>query len=925
MHSKTPGENLKSNDQSSERFLDILFKTSPSFMVLISCPDFIVEKANDAYFKLVGSQDIIGKHIAEVRPEISHEGTFERLNEVIKTQKPYFIKEVLFKITNNPQGNAEEVYLDITHQPYVQDGQVRSILVQGNDVTEKVRARKSILESKTLIENERLNFRNLFKQTPEMVCILFGPDHIFEFVNEAHIKALGFDSTGMTVREAQPESVEVHDILDNVYKTGQTAELYEIPVTLATRVRYFNLTYAARRDIEGNINGVMVLGAEVTSEVLSRLEIQDARERLELALESGQMGTWEHDIIRQTTTLSPKAASIMGIEGSTFPNGVLSKLVHPDDQEDTRNVFYNSLQTRSPYLHEYRVIRPDGELRWIYSRGKAVFDDEGSPLSISGVSADITDRKLAVRAISESRERYKILFNISPLPKWIFDLETYKFLDVNATAIRHYGYTREEFLSMKITDLYPKEDIEKFYKEIQDVNYSEKNHRPYDHRHLKKDGTLIYVKVSAIGMTMFNSKARFDAVMDITERVMAEREQYELLANLQIAKSDAERAREEAEKANESKTRFLANMSHEIRTPLAAILGFSDLLQGRTKEGDAEAAKQLERISRNAFQLGRLIDELLDLSKIEAEKFEIERTNIDLHAALEDALSSVSIHAKEKGLVFEQSSVQNVPRFINTDAMRFRQVLINVIGNAVKFTEKGRISVEFEQMVRAEKRLLNIRVRDTGIGLSPEQQSKIFEPFVQADTSVTRKYGGTGLGLVLSKRLARLMGGDLILEKSALGEGSSFVITIDAGSIHQPTFVRAKNDEVSVYPSDQKALEGRNVLIVDDSPDNQMIIKLFLKAVGANIEIANHGLEAVDKMKNKNYDMVLMDIQMPIMDGYQALKVAQSKGYKGPIMALTAHALKDEKIRCLEAGFTEYLSKPINRTTLVQRISELIV
>jgi PAS domain S-box-containing protein len=421
----------------------------------------------------------------------------------------------------------------------------------------------------------------------------------------------------------------------------------------------------------------------------------------------------------------------------------------------------------------------------------------------------------------------------------------------------------------------------------------------------------------------------YGSTFDIHDRVIAEEQRRESEKRFQImlqqAKDEADAAKASAELANEAKTRFLANMSHEIRTPLAAILGFSELLKGRTKEGDQDAALQLDRISRNATQLGRLIDELLDLSKIEAGHLEIESLDFDLFAAVEDAVASVSFKAREKGLSFVTKLFGFVPRFINSDPTRFRQILINVIGNAVKFTEKGGIDVEFEHYRNENKKYLMVRVRDTGIGLSPGERAKIFEPFTQADSSVTRRYGGTGLGLVLSRRLAQLMGGDLVLEESSRGLGSSFLLTIELGEI---TGAQADHEFLSGRPvvcaEDNCSLKGKQILVVDDSTDNQTIVRLYLSAVGAEVEVAHNGLKAIEKMRTKTYDIVLMDIQMPEMDGYEALRVAIDEGYQNPIVALTAHAFKQEKDRCLHAGFSDYISKPVDRHLLIRRISEIL-
>lgn len=252
-----------------EQTLDQIFSQSPSFMVLLSVPDFRFLRTNSEYLRLIGKSGIIGKRVIEVEPELESQGLIELLNEVVRTGKAFVAKEKEIHYAPVDGLPAKTVYLDFVYQPLRRaNGEIYAIAAQGNEVTEKVLSRKSV-------ENERENFRNLFKQTPEMVCVLRGPEHTFEFVNDAHIKLLGFAATGMTVREAQPESIEVHGILDEVYRTGKTAELKEITVTLSKRQRVFNLTYAARRDEAGEISGVMILGVEVTAIVQSRKRMQE--------------------------------------------------------------------------------------------------------------------------------------------------------------------------------------------------------------------------------------------------------------------------------------------------------------------------------------------------------------------------------------------------------------------------------------------------------------------------------------------------------------------------------------------------------------------------------------------------------------------------------------------------------------------------
>jgi PAS domain S-box-containing protein len=243
-------------------------------------------------------------------------------------------------------------------------------------------------------ENERENLRSLFRFTPEMVCILRGPEHIFEFVNESHVRTLGFDATGMKVREAQPDSVEVHGILDNVYQTGQTAELHEIPVTVSGRLRYFNLTYSARRDVAGQINGVMILGVEITDQILARQNLEQTQRRMQLALDAARMGAFEIDLKAEEFLASPQTEEIFGHENMSGDlQAAVKRSVHPEDLERTMANTFQAITDKTHYSDEFRVIRSDGRLAWILSQGEAVYDSSGQPTRFYGVVQDITKRK----------------------------------------------------------------------------------------------------------------------------------------------------------------------------------------------------------------------------------------------------------------------------------------------------------------------------------------------------------------------------------------------------------------------------------------------------------------------------------------------------------------------------------------------------
>lgn len=370
--------------------------------------------------------------------------------------------------------------------------------------------------------------------------------------------------------------------------------------------------------------------------------------------------------------------------------------------------------------------------------------------------------------------------------------------------------------------------------------------------------------------------------------------------------------RRQAEQASQLKSLFLANMSHEIRTPLAAIIGFSDLLKD-SQLSESERLQYLNIIQRTGENLTRIINDILDLSKVEAGHLEIEPSSVSLSTLLDDihVLMVARAHGKPIHIEFNRRGI--VPDTITTDPLRLRQVLTNILGNAIKFTDQGYVRMTYE--VSGPNLLFTIK--DTGVGISAEKRSLLFQPFSQVDSSVSRKYEGTGLGLVLSRKLAEMMGGTVLLEESDPGKGSTFTVRIglDPANISQKGFQLPKKDFIHA-----KQLSETSILLVDDVEDNRLLIQRMLSKRGAKLTLATNGEEGLNKALAENYDIILMDIQMPIMDGYTATKKLRQAGYKKPIIALTAHAMKDDRERCLEAGCTDYLTKPVHVDALVQTI-----
>jgi hypothetical protein len=337
-----------------------------------------------------------------------------------------------------------------------------------------------------------------------------------------------------------------------------------------------------------------------------------------------------------------------------------------------------------------------------------------------------------------------------------------------------------------------------------------------------------------------------------------------------------------------------------------------------------ERVQNVNTICRSGQQLLRIIDEILDISKVEAGHLEIENIKSNLLNLLRDLQTLLSVKAQAKGVGLEFRVTSKIPEFVFTDPTRLHQILVNMISNAIKFTEKGKVTLEVEW----SDGNLRFHIRDTGVGIAAEQAEKLFHPFVQVDSSTTRRFGGTGLGLALSRKLARALGGNVSLESSEAGQGSVFLVempvTVPEGVGLFDTLTEVKEVKAE-SPAEQNAhaLAGLKILLVEDAPINQILISRFLTGAGAQVELANNGLEGVSKALSGDYGVILMDIQMPEMDGYEATTKLRSQGYERPIIALTAHALKEDRDRCLKVGCSDYMTKPIDRKLLISQISTL--
>ena len=527
-----------------------------------------------------------------------------------------------------------------------------------------------------------------------------------------------------------------------------------------------------------------------------------------------------------------------------------------------------------------------------------------------------------------------------------------KVVYANDAASRSLGYTRQELLSFNAWDVNPAYLGENWLKAWNKLK--RQGSLLYEGRHQRKDGRIIPVEISADYVEFNGREYDFATVRDISERKRVEAAlkaqaaalkaaNYELEAQkeqlraqqeqLEIFNKELQAAMEEVENANRAKSIFLASMSHEIRTPLTAILGYTELLAEPMANED-ERADYLSTIRRNGEHLLSLINDILDLSKIEAGKMTIERVLCSLPAAIHEVVNLMRMRAEEKGLSLTVHCDTPIPECIQSDPVRLRQILVNLVGNAIKFTDEGgvRVGIAMEDADDRAARL-RIQVSDTGIGMSAAQLDRLFRPFTQAELSTTRRFGGTGLGLAISKRLAEALGGALQAQ-SVEGQGSSFTLNIDPGVLTGVRMLQSLEGttlatETRAASSQEAQLPAR-VLLAEDGCDNQRLISVILRRAGMSVDIAENGRIACQMAlqaaaDGASYDAILMDMQMPEMDGCEATRELRRRGFSRPIIALTANVMKQDRERCMDAGCSDFTTKPIDRLALIETVRRHIL
>ncbi|MBP5987346.1 MAG: PAS domain S-box protein [Azonexus sp.] len=725
------------------------------------------------------------------------------------------------------------------------------------------------------------------------------------FVGKPASEVIGRDDRAIFPPDQAAMLMEITEqvIRDNRFHTNEEA------LSTPGGDRVFLATKGPLHDAQGRVTGIFGISREITNRKATEAALLASEKRFRTLFDNAAVAIMVHD----AETGAPVDANQHALDSYGYETLEQIRehalwLAPPYDRAEMVRWIHRAIHEGTQHF-EWQSQAIDGRHFWLDVTISAVVID--GTRRVMSVATDITARKQA----EEQLRKLSLAVEQSPECVVITDIRA-NIEYVNEAFLRVTGYAREEVIGQNSrilqSGLTPKENYVALWDALA---HGKPWHGEFYNR--RKDGSeFVEFAIVAPIRQPDGCITHYVAIKeDITEKKQIAREldahRYHLEELVASRTAELSEARAQADAANAAKSQFLANMSHEIRTPMNAIVGLTHLL--RQSNLSIAQLERLKKIDTAAFHLLAIINDILDLSKIEAGRMQLEKTDFSLSEILDHTRTLIAEAAGKKGLVVEVDP-GDVPMWLGGDPTRVRQGLLNFAGNAVKFTEHGRIALRTRLQGEDENFLLvRFEVEDTGIGIAPDKLSRLFTSFEQADTSTTRKYGGTGLGLAITRRLARMMGGDAGVT-SQLGKGSTFWFTARLQRGHDAT--QTAVEEATVDPATElaKTRAGARILLAEDNEINQEVATEILRAVGLNITIANDGREAVDRATAQPFELILMDMQMPRLDGVAATQeIRDLPGWENrPILAMTANAFAEDRQRCLDAGMNDFVAKPVD-------------
>ena len=757
-------------------------------------------------------------------------------------------------------------------------------------------------------------YRNIFENAVEGIYQLSPGGH-FLTANSALARTFGFDSTDELLRELALNPLAPYIDPARRLEFLNLVEANDVIRSFQSRVCHRKggviwIAESARaiRDRTSRLTGFEGSVTDITERKRAEEGLRASEERFRSLAQASPVGIFLSDHLGQSVYTNTRYQEIFGLTVEETMGLGWTRAIHPDDRDQVMRTWREDSGARQPHHVVFRVLKSTGEDRWVDARAAAIISETGELTGYVGTTEDITERRLA-------EERFRVLFEKSSDAHLLFDASG--IIDCNDATLRMLGCEkRTELLALHPAQLSPefqpdgRRSLEKAAE--MDQIASERGYHRYEWLYRRMNGEEFPVEMTLTPVKIAGKPTLLVVWHDITERKAAEQAMI--------------RAKDAAEAANRAKSDFLANMSHEIRTPMNGVIGMTNLLLD-TPLND-EQRECAETVQNSAEALLTIINDILDFSKIEAGKLTFEMLDFDLTETVKGAMDLLAEAARAKGIAMGCEIEPGIPLALRGDPGRLRQILLNLLNNALKFTHEGGVRLRARKVDEIETYVtLHFEVIDTGIGIDPEVQEKLFQSFTQADSSTTRKYGGTGLGLAISRRLVELMAGSIGFS-STPGQGSTFWFTVivekqSGGTTTRRLASQARQEMAAAQaPADTAFRRRIRILLAEDNPVNQKVAVQQLRKLGFHADVVANGIEVLEAMGRIRYDVILMDCQMPDLDGYEATRRIRS-GTITPdvrIIALTANAMQGDRERCFEAGMDDFITKPVRLEELAEAV-----
>lgn len=893
--------------------------------------DFRIRNCNAAAGELLGSKPdaLVGTTLCGNWPNVVPAGIFDRYVRVFNTGEPE-----RFKLDYHSEAEGISGYFEI------------ALSRVGNAII-------SLSRPITAQRHQEVRFRQAqaaLDAARDAICVT-NLDLIPEFQNPACTELLGYNADELRRCGGLATLLPEPGVADAIRARLAKKQAWSGDVDVVTRYGQHRRVALSAAPItpehEHDDPKIACVLSDITAHATNERELAASVEFLQTLLDTIPSPIFYKTAAGRYLGCNQGYADWLGCSVEDVLGRTVNDLFSPEFAERHATQDQRVVDTGETISYEATTPHVDGTLRHL-SMHKAAFRDANDRVAgVVGFAIDVTKQ----REYEARLERLRHAFEATG-DAFVFTDEHGLIVEVNPAFTALTGYTPEEVRGTTPRALKSGEQDPQLYAEMWHAIKSGNN---WSGRLInqRKDGsryhaalTIAPVKNDANELIGFVGIQR-----DITEDI--EREQVlresnammvEMLEREKRIHAQLEQAREQAESATRAKSEFLANMSHEIRTPMTAINGYAELLEDeivgcrecpRMSASDSPAAlsSYVRIIRRNGDHLLDVINDILDVSRIEAGKLNVERIRCGLKTVVDEVIALMAARAREKDLTLTVRPVGPMPVQILSDPMRLRQVLLNLLGNAIKFTERGSVELQLElDESNPFEPLVRIRVIDTGIGMTTEQINRLFLPFSQGDNSTTRRFGGSGLGLLISSKLVRMLGGRIDVDSTA-GAGSEFRFTIATGPLDgvdreewDAAATERNTHHLAASVDAAEPLRAIRILLAEDGRDNQRLITSILKRAGAEVHVVENGALALEaaldyQRRGETFDVVLMDMQMPVMDGYAATRKLRDADYRAPIVALTAHAMSTERQRCIDVGCNEYASKPINRKLLISLIA----